>query len=75
MRASGTRVVKVLGVVLYMQETVLRDGKFQNLLSQYGLSASPLRVALVGVFRYKRFTGVKIFDAQRVLQAYVASGS
>jgi hypothetical protein len=63
------------GVVLYMQETVLRDGKFQNLLSQYGLSDSPLRVRLVGVFRYKRFRGVKIFDAQRVLEAYVASGS
>lgn len=37
------------GVVLHMQETVLRDVKFQDLLSQFGLSEPPLRVTLVGV--------------------------
>lgn len=60
------------GVVLLMAEPVLRDRKFRDLISRYGLSDTPIRVTLLGTFRSEGLRRVKKFTAERVLEAYLS---
>lgn len=55
------------GVVLHMGNDLVQDPKFQDVLLKYGLSSSPIKATLVGRFRYAHFSGVKTFDAEKVL--------
>jgi hypothetical protein len=59
------------GILLWMTGPVASDKAFRNLLSQYGLSDSPIRATLRGSFRYNRFTRVKRFDAVQVLESHL----
>jgi hypothetical protein len=55
-----------------MAEPVLRDRKFRDLISRYGLSDTPIRVTLLGTFRSEGLRRVKKFTAERVLEAYLS---
>jgi len=57
-----------------MAEPVLRDPKFQGMISRYGLSDTPIRVTLLGTFRSEGLRRVKKFTAERVLEAYLSGG-
>ena len=63
---------KTSGIVLHMGSAVIQNTKFQEALLKYGLSPSPIKATLVGRFRYERLSGVKSFDADRVLEVQIS---
>ena len=62
---------KASGVVLHMGSALIQDTRFQDALLKYGLSPSPIKATLVGLFRYSRFNGVKTFDAEQILDLQI----
>jgi hypothetical protein len=62
---------KTSGVVLHLGNALVQDAKFRDALLKYGLSPSPLKATLIGRFQYARFTGVKTFDAEQVLDLQI----
>jgi hypothetical protein len=62
---------KTSGVVLHMGSALIQDTKFQDALLNYGLSPSPIKATLLGLFQYSRVTGVKTFNAEQVLDLQI----
>jgi hypothetical protein len=63
----GETAVRLLAL-LHMGSVLVQDTKFQDALLKYGLSPSPIKATLLGRFQYARFSGVKTFDAEKVLE-------
>jgi hypothetical protein len=62
------------GIILGMTGPIVNNTVFQNLLSRYGLSDSPIRATLRGSFRYNRFTRAKRLDAVQVVESHIGGG-
>jgi hypothetical protein len=62
---------KTSGVVLHMGNALIQDARFQDALVKYGLSPSAIKATLLGRLEYARFTGVKTFNAEQVLDLQI----
>jgi hypothetical protein len=63
---------KTSGVVLHLGSALVQDTKFREALMKHGLSSPPIKATLLGRFQYERFTGVKTFYAEKVLDLTIS---